>query len=627
VTLALGESKTCKIINDDIAPSLHLRKTVTNNDGGTALATDWTLSAAGPTPISGSTPVDSGPTFSAGTYALSESGPANYTASAWSCVKNGGAPVTGASITLGLADSATCTINNDDNDATLVTTIYNADTGSPIVAASASAGTKVNDMGTVAKTAGTPASTPPPTGTVTFTFYRGGYCSTGTPDVDVPADTVALVSGVAYPSKTRVDPVNPALGLSGGQYAFKAHYSGDSNYPAKDSDCEPLDIVPKTSDIGTELHNADHSVIPPAANEATTATVHDKAIVTTTSGFAPTGTVTFQFFTNGECKAPPAGESTVGLQTANPSGGTVDNTGFPPGPLAAGTYGFWAKYNGDLNNKATDFSGCEPFMVTTITINKLANGGNDTFGYTVSGPTPSTPNILTTGTPGTGTTGAIVVLSGTYTVGETTIPAGWVPVGLNCGAGPEPPPTSAPFLVPAGTNRTCDFENTKMGATRTQGFWATHVYFANLVWATLVPDSEKNLCGTKDIHVGINPLPEGNGQNRLMGGFWANIPKKTNGAARTDADKARMQVLQQLLAALENKYGLGTADGGLIASAKAAYCNPDSPANTKLIKSFIGQLGAFNQSGDTIALGYPQPVAKPQAAQNMADKAFWDTTK
>ncbi len=120
ITMELGDEATCTINNNDIAPVLHLRKTVTNDNGGTALTTDWTLSAAGPTPLSGATPVDSSATFSAGTYTLSESGgPAGYTGSAWSCVKNGSAPVIVSTISMGLGDEATCTIINDDHTPTL----------------------------------------------------------------------------------------------------------------------------------------------------------------------------------------------------------------------------------------------------------------------------------------------------------------------------------------------------------------------------------------------------------------------------------------------------------------------------------------------------------------------------
>ena len=46
---------TCTITNDDQPATLTLVKTVTNDNGGTAVPTDWTLTATGPTPISGTT--------------------------------------------------------------------------------------------------------------------------------------------------------------------------------------------------------------------------------------------------------------------------------------------------------------------------------------------------------------------------------------------------------------------------------------------------------------------------------------------------------------------------------------------------------------------------------------------
>ena len=68
--------------------TLTLVKTVDNGQRGTAVPADWTLTATGPTPITGpgSSPAVTEQTVNAGTYALSESGgPAGYTASAWSC--------------------------------------------------------------------------------------------------------------------------------------------------------------------------------------------------------------------------------------------------------------------------------------------------------------------------------------------------------------------------------------------------------------------------------------------------------------------------------------------------------------------------------------------------------------
>ncbi len=87
---------------------LTLAKVVVNTGGGSASAGDWTLSATGPTTLSGAGG-DSGD-VPAGTYSLAESaGPANYTAGDWVCV--GGAQE-GSSITLAPDESATCTITN-----------------------------------------------------------------------------------------------------------------------------------------------------------------------------------------------------------------------------------------------------------------------------------------------------------------------------------------------------------------------------------------------------------------------------------------------------------------------------------------------------------------------------------
>ena len=50
LTLAGGETASCEITNNDQAATLTLAKTVTNDNGGTAVETDFTLTATGPTP-------------------------------------------------------------------------------------------------------------------------------------------------------------------------------------------------------------------------------------------------------------------------------------------------------------------------------------------------------------------------------------------------------------------------------------------------------------------------------------------------------------------------------------------------------------------------------------------------
>ena len=121
LTLGLNQNVTCQITNNDTPPSLTLVKTVSNTHGGNAVATNWTLTADGPTPISGAGGATSDSSFAAGTYTLSETtGPSGYDAGNWSCAKNNNAPVTGSSITLTNGDSATCTITNHDKTARII---------------------------------------------------------------------------------------------------------------------------------------------------------------------------------------------------------------------------------------------------------------------------------------------------------------------------------------------------------------------------------------------------------------------------------------------------------------------------------------------------------------------------
>lgn len=113
VTLNEGESVTCTINNDDIAPKLHLRKIVTNNNGGTATVASFSLTADGSdtNDLTGTSPVDSGVTLQADTFALSETSVAGYAASSWVCT---GGTQNGSSIAVGIGGEATCTITNDD---------------------------------------------------------------------------------------------------------------------------------------------------------------------------------------------------------------------------------------------------------------------------------------------------------------------------------------------------------------------------------------------------------------------------------------------------------------------------------------------------------------------------------
>ncbi|WEX10575.1 hypothetical protein [Chelativorans sp. AA-79] len=103
-------------------PKVTLRKVVTNDDGGTNAATDFTLRAT-----NNATPADviEGPTgdaavtnvsIPAGTYTLAEDSLPGYAPSLYSCAVDGGAtaPVADNQLTLANGQNAICTITNDD---------------------------------------------------------------------------------------------------------------------------------------------------------------------------------------------------------------------------------------------------------------------------------------------------------------------------------------------------------------------------------------------------------------------------------------------------------------------------------------------------------------------------------
>jgi beta-glucanase (GH16 family) len=89
--------------SEPLAPSLTLVMQVINDNGGTAVPADWTLTAVG---YNAASPA-------AGTYDLTASGPAGYTQTSLTCSNSGDTEVT--SVTLSAGQSVTCTFVNDDD--------------------------------------------------------------------------------------------------------------------------------------------------------------------------------------------------------------------------------------------------------------------------------------------------------------------------------------------------------------------------------------------------------------------------------------------------------------------------------------------------------------------------------
>jgi hypothetical protein len=133
-TIANGQTKTCTITNDDIAPTLLVKKHVVNSSGGTATANQWTLvvaSSDGGTGTGTAAGAESGTLYTllAGkTYNVTENGgPSGYAGSA-------SAACTTLVPTVG--GTYTCTITNDDIAPTLtvVKHVVNNNGGTAIAA-------------------------------------------------------------------------------------------------------------------------------------------------------------------------------------------------------------------------------------------------------------------------------------------------------------------------------------------------------------------------------------------------------------------------------------------------------------------------------------------------------------
>ena len=106
-------------------------------------------------------------------------------------------------------------------------TLSAASVGTPTV----SSGTAIHDKVFVARTAGTPANVPNPTGTVVFHRYSTIDCSGASVD-----QTVTLTPG--SPSTAISADFAPTADMS-----FRVEYKGDGNYPARLADCEPLAVT------------------------------------------------------------------------------------------------------------------------------------------------------------------------------------------------------------------------------------------------------------------------------------------------------------------------------------------------------------------------------------------------
>ncbi|UJB19502.1 MULTISPECIES: DUF7507 domain-containing protein [Lysobacter] len=412
VVIAGGETVTCSITNNDQAATLTLVKTVTNDNGGTAVATAWTLGADGPTDISGASgaPAVTDAAVNAGTYTLSETGgPAGYTAGAWACT--GGGTLTGDSLVLAGGEDVTCSITNNDRAATL--TLEK---------------TVVNDNGGTATVTNFPLTA---TGPTTITGTSG---ATAVTDAAVSAGTYTL-------SETNV------AGYTAGNWACTGGgtLTGDSL------------VLAGGEDVTCSITNND---------QAATLTL-EKTVVNDNGGTATVAnfplTATGPTTITGTSGATAVTDAAVSAGTYTLSETNV--TGY--------TAGAWAcTGGGTLTGDSLVLAGGEDVTCSitnndraaTLTLEKTVvndNGGTATvtnFPLTATGPT------TITGTSGATAVTDAAVSAGTYTLSETNV-AGYTAGNWACTGGGTL--TGDSLVLAGGEDVTCSITNNDQAASLT----------------------------------------------------------------------------------------------------------------------------------------------------------------
>jgi hypothetical protein len=277
----------------------------------------------------------------------------------------------------------------------------------------------------------------------------------------------------------------------------------------------------------------------------------------------------------------------------------------------------------------------------TIVVIKNAKPANGSFSFTTTG--DGYDGFLLNGDPtGDGNKNSQTLNVGTYTVEEST-QIGWILTGIGGSTNASTPydcvvtgsggstgvgdltTKTATINLKNGDTVTCTFENTGQGVTRTQGFWQTHSQLADIAWfgGDAFGHSFPGVAGTPGIGDELicgRPLDT---LGKVMGGFWSDIPKKSDNKKRTALDQARMQLLQQLLAAELNASAFGSVPStGSFAAWENALCGTNQTA----IQTALQQAASFNSSGDSETFT-PGTSADSKTGRALADKPFWDIIK
>jgi hypothetical protein len=649
VTLEIGDEKSCTITNDDIAPTLTVIKHVINDNGGTAVASEWTMVVSrDETTLTMSDPGAESPgttyTLLAGaTYSVTETGgPSGYEQSS-------GGDCT--AVTLDLDTDYTCTITNDDQQAyiTVVKEVTNDSGGSA----------QPDDFNLTID--GSPVSSGVPVPVDPGTYSAGetqlpGYSFQGfSGDCDENGDiTVALGESKACTlsnddQQAYITVVKEVTNDSGG-----SAQPDDFNLTL---DGSPVSSgVPVPVDPGT--YSAGETQLPGYSFQGFSGDCDENGDITVALGESKTCTLS-NTRTTGTLKirkdVQPDDPSTtwiIDVVGATPFSDTLHGDDSTESVVVfSGSYNI-SETGGDGTNLNDYTSSWRCFKrVPSIVAQEVTDpsGSGTSFSIEV-GPgetvTCEFTNIRKTGSldvikvvdddsmwtlsysgPASdsgdfgngGHLGPDIVPTGTYNVSEGA--AAETNGGLynstyactiNGQDGPTGKGRSVDVEVGQDDTVVCTFTNErKSKVTRTQGFWSTHVDVSTETWSAIDGDQDPEFCGSD---VGVP---------QMFGGFWANIARTSDRDKRSALDQARMQLLQQLLAAMLNNEAFGSSPGlGALGDARAAFCAED----VDQILMFAGLLDEFNNSGDDLPFpaGFEAGRADPKDARDVADIPFWD---
>ena len=200
-----------------------------------------------------------------------------------------------------------------------------------------------------------------PTGNITFSVYTTASC-TGS----VFWSGLVIVNGNgAYTSPNFVPKIaSPPSNPSGFIYYWQAAYSGDASNSPFTTACAGNVVLPSPPNTETlKVKKAITSITTLLSSSQIPSgqSVSDASILSGSSGNA-NGTVTYSFYSNGNCTGSPM----ITPSVANGLNVTVTNSNIPNSPsetfISVGSYGWNAVYSGDPNNNAAT-SHCEQLSV------------------------------------------------------------------------------------------------------------------------------------------------------------------------------------------------------------------------------------------------------------------------